>query len=291
MKSAATLLLGHAMAALLLSAPLAAQSSSAEAEALRGEYKHLGAQLQHSPLGALLHLQSQERDGFVQGHIHAIVDQPFTAARGALSEASAWCALLLLASNVKACESRVAESAVRLDLKVATTIRQAPDEAPVLGFRWRRTASDPDYLRIEMRADEGPAGTRNYRLDAQLVEIDPTRSLLRLSYEFGYSNAGGVAIRLYLATIARNKVGFTIEDDQPVRGLRGVVERNTMRYFIAVRTYLEARAGSQHLETMLGNWYAMADKYPIQLRELAREEYLMMKRAEFAAHHRQAAAP
>ena len=291
MKCAEALMCGHVVALLLLSAPLAAQGSSADADALRAEYRQLGAELQRAPVGAPLHLQSQEKDGFVQGHIHAVLDQPFAAARGALSEAAAWCELLLLASNVKACASRVAGTAARVELKVATTIRQAADEAPVLGFQWHRTVSDPDFLRIEMRAEEGPAGTRNYRLDAQLVELDRTRSFLRLSYEFGYSNAGGVAIRLYLATIARAKVGFTVEDDLPVRGLRGVVERNTMRYFIAVRTYLEARAGSHQLETMLGNWYATADKYPSQLRELSREEYLAMKRVEFAAHNRRMVAP
>jgi hypothetical protein len=178
-----------------------------------------------------------------------------------------------------------------LDLKVASTVRQAADEASLLGFEWRRPVWEPDYFRIEMRAEEGPAGTRNYRLDAQLLELDRTRSLLRLSYEFGYGKAGGVAIRLYLATIARGKVGFTMENDQPVQGLRGVVERNTMRYFIAMRAYLEARAASQPLETTLRNWYAAADKYPSQLRELTREEYLAMKRIEFATHYGQKSTP
>jgi hypothetical protein len=291
MRRAAALLCGHLMAALAWSAPLAGQGSSPEAEALRDEYMQLRSQLQRSALGGPLHLQSEERQGVVQGHIHAVLDQPFGTARAALSEASAWCELLLLASNVKACESRVTGPAARLDLKVASTARQTADEASTLRFQWQRPLSEPDYLRIEMRAQEGPAGTRDYRLDAQLLELDRTRSLLRLSYEFGYGKAGGLAIQLYLATVARGKIGFTMENDQPVQGLRGVVERNTMRYFIAIRTHIEARAASQPLAATLGHWYAAADRYPSQLRELTRDEYLAMKRSEFSAYHGQKPAP
>lgn len=290
-RSTRWLVLGLLIAALGWSAPLAAQGSFSEAEALRDEYRQLFGEPQRSSPGGPLHLQSQERDGFVQGHIHAVLEQPFAVARAALSEPPAWCALLLLASNVKACESRVTETAARLDLKVAATVRQTADEASLLGFQWRITVSDPDYLRIEMRAEEGPAGTRNYRLYAQLVELDRTRSLLRLSYEFAYSRTGGVAIRLYLATVARAKVGFTMEDGQPIRGLRGLVERNTMRYYIALSTYVEAQAASQPLEKALRNWYASAEKYPSQLHELTREEYLTMKRIEFAIHRSQKSTP
>lgn len=287
-------LIGRTALALLLVAPLAAQcagaGAGAGADALRAEYRQLATELQRSALGGLIHLQSQESEGFAQGHIHAVLNHPFAAARSALAEAPAWCDLLLLTSNVKACDSRGGTPAL-VALKVANTARQPADEAPVLGFQWRRTMSEPDYLRVEMSAAEGPAGTRNYRLDAQLVELDPARTFLRLSYEFSYSTAGRVAIQLYLATIARAKVGFTVEDGQPVRGLRGVVERNTMRYFLSLRTYLEGSANALPLETLLGNWYAAADRYPAQLRELTREEYLEMKRAEFAAHRRQPGSP
>lgn len=290
MMNAAAVLLGYSAGALLWSAPLAAQSLSSEAAALRAEYLQLRNELQSSPLGGPLHLQSQELDGFVQGHIHAVLDQPFADAGAALSDASAWCELLLLASNVKACDAQVSGTGqitgtgARLELKVAATVRQTLDAASVLRFQWRREVANPGYLRVQMRADEGPAGTRDYRLEAQLLELDGKRSLLRLSYEFAYSPTGGVAIGLYPATAARGKVGFTVEDGRAVGGLRGVVERNTMRYFISFRTYLESRALSQPLETMLQNWYSTADSYPKQLRELTREEYLSMKRIEFAEH-------
>lgn len=292
MKTAATRSLGYLLGALLWGAPPAAQGLPTEAEALRAEYLQLRSEMQSSPLRRPLHLQSQERDGFVQGHIHAVLDQPFAAAGASLSDPSAWCELLLLASNVKTCHSEVAGTnqingpAARLELRISATPRQTADAASVLRFQWRREVSNAAYLRVLMRAEEGPYGTSDYRLEAQLLELDRNRSLLRLSYEFAYSPAGGAAVRLYLATVARGKVGFTAEDGRMVGGLRGVVERNTMRYLISVRTYLESRAFSQSLETTLQNWYSLADSYPDQLRELTREEYMTMKRTEFAEHHK-----
>ena len=52
----------------------------------------------------------------------------------------------------------------------------------------------------------------------------------------------------YLATIGRDKVGFSIvgsrADGQPVyvHGTRGVIERNTMRYYVAIEAYLSTMA-------------------------------------------------
>jgi hypothetical protein len=50
----------------------------------------------------------------------------------------------------------------------------------------------------------------------------------------------------YLTTRGRDKVGFTVvgkaEDDGPeyIGGLRGAVERNAMRLYLAIDAYLDA---------------------------------------------------
>jgi hypothetical protein len=68
------------------------------------------------------------------------------------------------------------------------------------------------------------------------------------------------------------------------------VERNTMRYYLAVDTFLgAANAPPQiQLEQRLQNWFTAAEEYPRQLHEMERGEYLEMKHAE---HLRQQAAP
>jgi len=97
-----------------------------------------------------------------------------------------------------------------------------------------------------------------------------------------------IAMQSYLATIGRNKVGFSVTgrtaDSQPVYmgGMRGVVERNTMRYYLAIETYLGALSvpASQQVEKRLNAWHAGVERYPVQLHELERDEYLAMKRKE-----------
>ena len=92
----------------------------------------------------------------------------------------------------------------------------------------------------------------------------------------------------YLATLGRNKVGFTItgqaHDGKPVHmgNVRGVVERNTMRYYLAVEAYLGALGlpPAEQSERRMRDWYASIERYPVQLHELERNQYLEMKRKE-----------
>ena len=95
-------------------------------------------------------------------------------------------------------------------------------------------------------------------------------------------------MKAYLSTIARNKVGFTVSGKQPngeaiyVEGLLGLVERNTMRYHLAVEAYLGAlqMPASMQFEKRISDWFASSEQYPQQLHEIERVDYLNMKRAE-----------
>ncbi len=64
--------------------------------------------------------------------------------------------------------------------------------------------------------------------------------------------------------------------------MRGVVERNTMRYYLAIEAYLGALTTPvpQQLEKRLNDWYSGIERYPLQLHEIERSEYLAMKRSE-----------
>jgi hypothetical protein len=93
----------------------------------------------------------------------------------------------------------------------------------------------------------------------------------------------------YLATAGSKKVGFTItgtrSDGQVdyVGGLRGMVERNTMRYYLAIEAYLGALSAppAAQLEKRLQDWYVETERYPRQLHEIEKNDYLQMKRREY----------
>jgi hypothetical protein len=100
--------------------------------------------------------------------------------------------------------------------------------------------------------------------------------------------AARLATKAYLATAGRNKVGFTITgqdaDGKPVyiNGVRGMIERNAMRYYLAVEAYLASLSAppAEQQEKRLQAWYAATERCPAQLHEMERDDYLAMKRRE-----------
>ena len=89
--------------------------------------------------------------------------------------------------------------------------------------------------------------------------------------------------------MARDKVGFSTTgpavDGKPayVGGTRGLVERSTMRYYLAIDAYLAAISlpPAAQLERRLESWFAATEKYPTQLHEVDKPAYLGMKRNEY----------
>jgi len=139
-------------------------------------------------------------------------------------------------------------------------------------------------------ADKGPIGTHDYRIVLEAAPADDGRTMIRLAYSYAYGTAGGLAMQVYLGTTGRDKVGFSLaakDSGGPPRlvdGMRGVAERNTMRYYLAIEAFLGALATvppSARLEKSLSDWFAAVERYPRQLHEIGREEYLDMKRKEY----------
>ena len=167
------------------------------------------------------------------------------------------------------------------------------EDAYRLDFRYAVAARSADYLRLTMRSGDGPLGTRDYRIVLEAIPLDAGRTFVKLSYSYAYGTLSRIAMRAYLATFGSDKVGFTYEgrdgDGRPrlVRGMRGVMERNTMRYALAIDAYLaslRAPPGERVAERARG-WYEAIARYPRQLHDIERDEYLDLKRGEFARMH------
>jgi hypothetical protein len=87
----------------------------------------------------------------------------------------------------------------------------------------------------------------------------------------------------YLATLGRGKVGFTQKEPGAdyIGGMRGVAERYTLRYLLAIEAYLAA-PGAQQFPQRLAHWFNATERYARQLREVERTAYFSMKRHEYA---------
>ena len=165
---------------------------------------------------------------------------------------------------------------------------QPIEDAYELEFMWRVAATTADYLNVQLSAEDGPLSTKNYRIQVEAIPIDAKRSVIHMSYAYGYGFAARMAMQTYLVTLGRNKVGFSITgrnaEGQPVHvaGVLGLLERNTMRYYLAIDAYLSAYAlpPGEQFERRIRDWYARTERYAPQLHEMDQAEYLDMKRKE-----------
>jgi hypothetical protein len=244
-----------------------------------------------------LHLESSEASGHLTGDIYAIIERPYGMVGTALQNMGAWCDILMLHTTVKDCWKSNAGGMDMLAVMITRRYDQPPEDGRRVDFAYKVGAANAGYLQVVLDAESGPLGTKNYRIMLEAAPLDARRSFVHLSYSYASGIAARLAMQLYLTTSGRDKVGFTIvgrrDDGRPIYidGFRGVMERNAMRYFLAIEAYLGALnvPPSQRLEYRLRNWHAAIHRYPAQLHDVERDEYLEMKRRE-AKRRQQSAA-
>jgi hypothetical protein len=123
----------------------------------------------------------------------------------------------------------------------------------------------------------------------QAVPLTGEQTFVHLRYSYAIGVAARLAMGVYLGTLGSDKVGFTTIEGATgataglVGGVRGALERNTMRYFLAVDSFLDASrsASGSQFERSLQNWFAVTERYPRQLHEMDRLPYLELKRSEY----------
>lgn len=264
-----------------------AQQASPSAEALLARHAAMQSRLESSPLGRPLVVDSEELPGGLRGEVFAVIDQPFAQAAKALAAPGNWCDMLLLHINNRNCRLIKGEGGAppAVELSVVRRYDLPVESAFILRMALRVDDSAPDYLMVDLRSDDGPMGTSQHQVRVEAVPLaGGVQTFLHFSYSYQHNGLARVATQAYLATFGRNKVGFTVVGDGPeyIRGLRGLVERNSVRYFLTVDAYLGAMRSppAQQPERRLSAWYASSELYPRQLHEIDRPTYMAIKRAD-----------
>jgi hypothetical protein len=259
------------------------------AASLRAKYDGLQDRLSHNQFQRPLYLDSSETSDGVTGDIYARINYPFETVSAALNNPGDWCDILILHVNTKYCRASSGSQGAVLNVSIGRKYDEPLEKAYRVDFAYRVAAQTANYLQVRLNADAGPFSTRDYRIVLEAVPLESGRTFIRFSYSYTYGLAGRLALQVYLATIGRSKVGFAVvgtrSDGQPVHigGIRGLVERNTMRYYLAIEAFLGAvsAAPQERLEKRLHEWFAAIERYPRQLHEMEQGEYLDMKRKEY----------
>ncbi len=261
-----------------------------DGDSLRQRHTQLREQLATNQFQRPLIVDSSDLSGQLKGEIYAQLEQPFAMVAPRLQTMAQWCDVLILHLNIKSCRPSSVNSVETLKLNIGSKSEQQLDDAYPFDFLYQVKSNRPDFLQVQLTAADGPFGTNDYDIELQLVALDEERSFLHLSYAYRYGLAAKAGMKGYLATKGRDKVGFSIighdSGGQPIyqSGMRGVVERNTMRYYLALEAYLGALSGTaaEQQEQRLNDWHSAVERYPLQLHELERSEYLAMKHAEIS---------
>ncbi len=231
-------------------------------------------------------LESTENSSRLAGDIYAVIDHPFAEVSQSLQLPPTWCDVLMLHLNTKYCAVSKAGAETSLSVALGRKFDQPLADAQRVKFVWQPVVAGDDYLDVGLAAAEGPLSTKDYKIVLEAVPLEGGKSFIHLSYSYAYGTAARLAMQAYLSTIGSDKAGFTVtgKDDKGapkyIGGVRGVVERNTMRYYLAIDSYLDSPTSAQ-LDARLGAWFDATERYARQLHETERADYLTMKRNEY----------
>lgn len=256
--------------------------------ALQERHVALAGKLATNPFKRPLVLESVQASDNQRGDIYAEVAYPFATIKRSMQGAGQWCDILILHLNVKRCRVETAPPKTTLSVSLGKKTEDSAADASKVDFAYRLAENGPQYFQVLMTAPDGPLGTRDYRIALEAVPLDGDRSFVHMSYSYGYGMAARLAMQVYLGTIGADKVGFSVvgrgADGKPafVGGVRGVVERNTMRYYLAIEAYLGSLASppAEQTEKRIRDWFAATEEFALQLHELPAADYLQMKRRE-----------
>jgi len=277
---------------LLLNMAVASAEAGMSTQKLQDVYASLRDELRNNHYNRPLYMESVEQEETLKGDIYAVVDHDFATFSRVLDDPDNWCDVLLLHLNIKYCQVASGKSGTLLSVNLGKKTEQPLSKTYRLDFVFRSDKTAPDHFKIQLTADSGPVGTHDYRILLEAIPVNGKQTFMHLTYSYGFGLSSRLATKTYLSTMARDKVGFTITgkhaDGTPqyVDGVRGVIERNTMRYYLAIDAYLGGLSAppGQQFEKRLKLVIDATEKYPLQLHEIDRNTYLEMKRHE---HKRQ----
>ncbi len=269
---------------------LAAESLSPRGAVLLATYSVLKTRLEKNQFGIPLYLESSEEYNSLRVDTYGVFAYPFDSVKESLQKPDNWCDINSLLINIKAATfSKVAKQWL-LTLYSGRKYYQLPQDAFRLDLSFHVAAAEKDFLSIELAGVNGPLGTRNHRISFEAVPLVKDKTFMHFRYDYSFGPVARMAMASYFTTIGRDKKGFSVAatdklgDPVYVNGARGSLERTAVRSYFAIQSYLDALhiPVDQRFEKRISRWYDLTARFPQQLYEMDKREYLANKRREHA---------
>jgi hypothetical protein len=259
-------------------------------ESLIDKYHTIEKELQKSSFVIPFLIESSVSKTTSHVDIYGTIKYPFDIVQHELLVPTNWCEVLLPHINVRACTYKKVNDTWLLNIYNVTKFSEPLEDAYQMKFEYRVSGLQARYFDISLAAPEGPFHTKNHQFGLEATPLDKGSTFIHLRYSYGYSPLAYLLMKLF----GGGKVGFSVtgtdSDGNPVYvgGLRGLVERDVVCYYLAILAYLDTlkAPAEQRFEKRISQWYDLAGRFKRQLLEMENEEYLTYKRRDRESQQR-----
>ena len=258
------------------------------ADHLRETYKEIKEKILTNNYGLPLHLESKTGNNAMRGDVSGILHHSFETVSKNLSSLTNWCEIMPLHLNIKACTYHYINEQCKFIFYSGRKFYEKADDVYHLDYQFKISSLDENYFNASLTSKEGPLDTTDYLIIVEAIPLTNNSTFFHFTYKYKYGFWARLAMSTYFATLGHNKIGFTIigNDDQArplyVQGIRGVIERNAMRYYFAIQSFLDTK--NKPVETRfsakISHWFDLTEKHHKQLYEIDKKDYLKYKNME-----------
>ena len=255
---------------------------------LRETYKEIENILLENKYDTPIYLESEKFKNMMRGNVYGIIYQPYEIVSENLTSHKNWCEIMPQHLNIKACTYQYVNKQCRLTFYSGRKFYEKADDVYHLDYQFKVTTLKDDYFNVTLNSEEGPLDTTDYIISVEAIPLTDNSTFIHFSYEYKFGIWTRIAMSTYFTTLGRKKVGFTISGEDKnkkpiyIKGIRGVIERNSMRYYYAIKSYLYTK--TIPIETRfikkISSWFDLTQKHHTQLYEMDKNDYLKYKKME-----------
>ena len=235
-----------------------------------------------------IYLESEVTENAMRGDVYGIIYHPYKKVSENLASLSNWCEIMPQHLNIKACTYQYINDKCKLTFYSGRKFYEKADDVYQLDYEFNVPALDKNYFNASLNSKEGPIDTTDYLINVEAIPLTNNTTFFYLTYEYKYGFWTRLGMSTYFSTLGSGKVGFTVEDKDEegnpiyVEGVRGVIERNSMRYYFAIQSYLDTQKDPIEIrfKRKISNWFDLTEKHHKQLYEMDKKDYLKYKNKE-----------
>lgn len=267
---------------------LAAPAFGDSAAELKDKYEEIEDDLLENVYDMPLYVESSNDENLIRGKVYGIIHHPFATVSKVMSSISSMCEIVPQHLNIKACTYEYINDQCRLTFYSGRKFYQKADDVRDINYRFTVKVRNDKYFAVTL--EDEMLESKDFNVQVAAIPLTDNSTFFYLSYRYQYGFFMHAAMSTYLATFGYNKIGFSIvgkdENNQPiyVGGISGVIERNIVRYYFAVKSYLDTQAvvlKTKQFESRISYWFDLTEKYHKQLYEMDKSDYIKYKRKEY----------